>query len=315
MTDAPAARQDPGEGNLPRGRRARSRPSRLGLLGALAIAGLLGSAARAQAPDADALKRANQLISDGQLAAASEALAEAYAASHDPQLQLRLGRLYVRLDRPAEARAAFQRFLDEAQAPHPALREEAQRALRTLPAPSVQVPTAPALPPAAFATAPELIVRELEVQPIEFADRRTPRLWKAGLAIFLGGYVPSLITATAIAPFLDQIDSPSPAANYSLMVPGLGPLISAAAAPASRSGPPYGPSIVGWSLPVLITSGLVQATGLTLMIVGLTPRRTAALSGPTPRRTATLSGPNPRRTAAHVALAVQPGGLLFSGRF
>lgn len=292
MANAPAARQDLGEDDLVRDR-VRLRPSRLLLLSAICSAGLLGSAAQAQAPGADALQRANQLISDGKLAPACEALSEAYAASRDPQLQLRLGRLYVRLDRPAEARAAFQRFLDEAAAPHPALREEAQRALRTLPAPAVEIPTAPALPPAAFATAPELVVRDLEVQPIEFADRRTPRLWKAGLAIFLGGYVPSLITAAAMAPFLDRIESPTPAANYSLMVPGLGPLISAVAAPASRSGPPYGPSIVGWSLPVLITSGLVQATGLTVLVIGLTPRR----------------------TAARVALAAQPGGLLLSGRF
>lgn len=300
MADVRAARQDLGEGDLVRDRRARLRPSRLVLLGAIFTAGLLGSVARAQAPSADPLQRANQLISDGQLAAACEALSEAYAASRDPQLQLRLGRLYVRLDKPADARAAFQRFLDEAKAPHPALREEAQRALRTLPAPPVEIVTAPALPPATFATAPELIVRDLEVQPIEFADRRTPRLWKAGLAIFLGGYVPSLITAVAIAPYLGEPDAPPPAANYALMVPALGPLISAAAAPASRDRGPYGPSIVGWSLPVLITSGLVQATGLTVMIIGLTPRRTARLQGLPPRR---------------VALAVQPGGLLLSGRF
>ena len=107
-------------------------------LAAAALASVLcgspGSWARADEAGPQ-LARANQLIGEGKLAEACVELEAAYAASREPQLQLRLGRLYERLGRLPEARAAFLRFLDEAKAPHPALREEAQRALRTLPAP------------------------------------------------------------------------------------------------------------------------------------------------------------------------------------
>ncbi|MFO0573170.1 MAG: hypothetical protein U1A78_04160 [Polyangia bacterium] len=239
------------------------------------------------------LARANQLIGEGKLAEACVELEAAYAASRDPQLQLRLGRLYERLGRLPEARAAFLRFLDEAKAPHPALREEAQRALRTLPAPPPEQPAGPVLPPGSFGSSPQIVVRELVVHPVTFADRRSPRLWKAGAALFFGAYVPTLAAAAIMAPFLGQPDAPSATATYTLMVPALGPLISAVAAPASRPGPPYGPSIVGWSVPWLLTSGLLQAAGLTLIIVGATPRR----------------------TAARLELSPQPSGVLLSGRF
>ena len=264
-------------------------------LAAAALASVLcgspGSWARADEAGPQ-LARANQLIGEGKLAEACVELEAAYAASREPQLQLRLGRLYERLGRLPEARAAFLRFLDEAKAPHPALREEAQRALRTLPAPP-EPPAGPVLPPGSFATSPQIAVRELVVHPVTFADRRSPRLWKVGAALFFGAYVPTLAAAVIMAPFLGQPDAPSPLATYTLMVPALGPLISAVAAPASRPGPPYGPSVVGWSVPWLLTSGLLQAAGLTLIVVGATPRR----------------------TAARLELSPQPSGVLLSGRF
>ena len=278
-----------------KGRRAGACLSRVVVV-AVAVAGLAPQRS-VRADEAGApLGRANQLIGEGRLAEACAALEEAYAASRDPQLQLRLGRLLERLGRFPEARAAFQRFLDEAKAPHPALREEAQRAVRLLPSPTPAERAAaagPVLAPGSFATSPQILVRELVVHPITFADRRSPRLWRAGAALFFGAYVPTLAAAVIMAPFLGQPDAPSAAATYTLMVPALGPLISAVAAPASRTGPPYGPSIVGWSVPWLATSGLLQAAGLTLLIVGATPRR----------------------TAARLELSPQPSGVLLSGRF
>jgi hypothetical protein len=289
MADARVTKRGLGSGSV-QGRRAIwGRRARTLVLVAAAA---LGSAAHADEAGSE-LARANQLIGEGKLDEACAALEAAYAASRDPQLQLRLGRLHERRGRLPEARAAFLRFLDEAKVPHPALREEAQRALRTLPVPTVEQTRGPVLPPGSFATSPQLVVRELVVHPVAFADRRSPRLWKAGAALFFGAYVPTLAAAVIMAPFLGQPDAPSATATYTLMVPVLGPLISAVAAPASRPGPPYGPTIVGWSVPWLATSGLLQAAGLTLLIVGATPRR----------------------TATRLELSPQPSGVLLSGRF
>lgn len=285
------------QGGEAAGRRQSASRARRLLLCAGALLGWVGldldPGLAAAAEPHPALQRANQLITDGKLDEACAALQEAYAQTHEPMLQLRLGRLYTRLEQAAAARAAFQRFLDEEAAPHPALREEAQRALRTLPAPAVAAPAAaPTLLPQTFATSPQIVVRGLAVRPVTFADRRSPRLWKLGAALFFGAYVPTLVAAAAMAPSLDSPSAPSRAAVYSLMVPALGPVISAVSAPASRQGPPYGPTLVGWSVPWLLTSGLLQAAGLTVMILGATPRRTATLE-----------------------LAPQPGAVMLSGRF
>ena len=68
----------------------------------------LGTAGRAGAePDAAAhLQRANELVSQNQLAAACDELAAAYKSSKDPLLWLRIGRLRLRLHQPTAAREA-----------------------------------------------------------------------------------------------------------------------------------------------------------------------------------------------------------------
>ncbi len=247
----------------------------------LGTAGLaLGTAGQAGAePPAAAahLQRANELLSQDQLAAACDELEAAYATSTDPVLWLRIGRLRLRLHQPAAAREAMQRFLDEAPAPHPALKAEAQRALHDLrdAPPSLRPPPPPPPPQSEGALS---LYHDLRLNPIEFRPQRDRRLMKLGGALLAGGYLPALAVAVGFSPFIGQPDAPSAAANYTLLIPVLGPLISAVVAPATNERGNARPLISSWSLPWALTSGLVQLAGFAVLVTGAVPHRVPVLA-------------------------------------
>jgi len=241
--------------------------------------GAAGQAGAEPAPAAAAhLQRANELVSQDQLAQACDELEAAYRSSQDPVLWLRIGRLRLRLHEPAAARAAMQRFLDEAPAPHPALKAEAQRALHDLrDAPPPLLPPPPPAPPPHSEGAMSLY-NDLRLNPIEFRPLRDRRLMKLGGALLAGGYLPALAVAVGFSPFIGQPDAPSAAANYTLLIPVLGPLISAVVAPATNERGNARPLISSWSLPWALTSGLVQVAGFAVLVTGAVPRRVPVLA-------------------------------------
>lgn len=248
-----------------------------------AAAASTSSAASALGPaNAEPLARANALIEAGELGPACDALAEAYARTHEPLLQLRIGRLRQKLGQAGEARAAYQRFIDEAQAPHPGLRDEALRALRTLPpAPVVSTPSPPTQPvigrlplvPVPAAAPPRSLYREVR------RDRRQMLLGGVMLGI---GYLAAAGVAAGLASSVGQPDAPSAAANYTLLVPVVGPFVSGIVAPVTNENGNGRPLISSWSLPWMVTSGLVQVAGLLMFSLGAAEREHALPEPPAP---------------------------------
>lgn len=250
--------------------------SRLG--GAFGLLVALGGAPRGYAaPPADPspapvphLVRANELVGQNQLDAACTELAEEYASSHDPLLWLRIGRLRLRLQQPAAARVAMQRFIDESKTPHPALKAEAQRALYELR--DVPAPPPPAALPAAIGEGSLSLYHDLRLVPVQIQRRRDRRLLKIGAGLLASGYLPALAVSLGLASSVGQPDAPSAAANYTLLIPVVGPLVSAVVAPATNEHGNGRPLISSWSLPWALTSGLLQVAGFAALVAGAIPR-------------------------------------------
>jgi hypothetical protein len=238
-------------------------------------AGAAGAEPTAAPPAAAHLQRANELLAHDELAAACGELEAAYGSSRDPMLWLRIGRLRLRLHEDAAARAAMQRFLDESVNPHPALRAEAQRALREL---MNAPPPPPAPPPPAGDSASLTLYHDLRLVPVTIVTRRDRRLMKIGATLLAAGYLPALAVSIGLAPSIGQPNAPSAAANYTLLVPVLGPFLSAVVAPTGASSGDPRPLISSWSVPWALTSGLVQAAGFAALVAGALPRRVPVLA-------------------------------------
>lgn len=102
--------------------------------------------------------------------------------------------------------------------------------------------------------------------------RRDPRQLKIGGLLLGIGYAPALALALALSPQAGQPGSPTLAANYTLLIPVVGPLVSGALAPAqAASGTVYG-AVTTWTLPLVLTLGLLQATGFGLLTSGAVPK-------------------------------------------
>lgn len=102
--------------------------------------------------------------------------------------------------------------------------------------------------------------------------RREPRLMKIGGLLLGIGYAPALALALALAPQAGEPGAPSPATNYTLLVPVVGPLVSGVLAPAGAApGTAYG-AVTTWTLPLVLTLGLAQSTGFALLTTGAIPR-------------------------------------------
>lgn len=273
-----------------------------------------GAAAAKTSP----LERINVLIVDGKLAEAAAALRTQFEATREALLLLREARLRLRLGEKDAALAGFRQFLAEAKEPHAALRAEAEAAIHELaPLPPPPLLEPPQLPPPPMVTAepPSPLAQDLRLVPapadadVQRPDpaleaRQNRKLLITGGVLLAAGYLPALVMPMVFAGFLDQEGAPTPAANFTLLVPVLGPLLSGITAPvqAIGRGEPGGPLVSSWSLPWIATSGLVQATGLAVLIVA--GKRQAALR---------------RQAMPHVLVTplARPGetGLVLSGRF
>lgn len=267
----------------------------LSLLGASAVARAAEPAsampaASASAPEAVVaakaaaihLQRASQHIEANRLTEACAELTAAFEQSGDPVLWLRIGRLQQRAAQTELARAAYQRFLQLAQgsralgtvtpvptppvaAIHPALIEEAQRALRLLPPP----PPPPVVPPPTWAShSPLTLVPDLPVQPVLFVPRPDRSLTRAGALLLAGGYLPALVMPLVFARTVGEPDSPTALMNYSLLIPVVGPFVSAIAARVQNPRGAGGALVSSWSLPWMLTSGVLQVAGAVVLGVG-----------------------------------------------
>ena len=102
--------------------------------------------------------------------------------------------------------------------------------------------------------------------------RRDPKQIRVGALIWAAGYLPAFIAPLLLWPKADTADGPSALANYSLLVPLLGPYISAIAAPAQAEEGNGRAVLSAWSVPWLLTSGLLQTTGFVMLLHGAIPR-------------------------------------------
>lgn len=241
----------------------------------------LNMATSSAVPAESHLARASRLILAGgetNLSAACTELALSYDESHEPILLLRLGRLHQRLGQKTEAEAAYKRFLAESKAPHPALRTEAEEALRAL------APPPPSIPPlatdsgalASLPPFPEVYGQAPMLPQASKRERRKdPRLMKIGSLLLAAGYLPAFVIPLALSTSLDQENAPSPAANYTLLIPVLGPFVSGMVAPLSNENGHAGQVASSWSVPWMATSGVLQVAGLSLIIMGALPRTTS----------------------------------------
>lgn len=141
----------------------------------------------------------------------------------------------------------------------------------------VALPAAPAAAPMQIAAA-----GIAAAQTLPMARRREPRLMKIGGLLLGIGYAPALALALALAPQAGEPGAPSLAMNYTLLIPVAGPIISGVLAPATAPpGTAYG-AVTTWTLPLVLSLGLVQSTGLALLAAGAVPRLRADPSGSDP---------------------------------
>ncbi len=235
------------------------------------------------------LQRASQLILAGQLEKACDELLLSYQVSHDSVLFLRIGRLQQRLGHLEAARQAYARFLAESgpattammplsSGPHPALKAEAEQALRALNPPPPKAPDllrspkmlgdSPLPPPGLEAPGQGPLPLVSTAPAMLHRPRRNARLMKIGGLLFAAGYLPALIIPLALSTSLDHESAPSPASNYTLLIPLVGPVVSGIVAPATNSAGHGAQVFSSWSAPWMLTSGLLQITGFTLFVAG-----------------------------------------------
>lgn len=117
-----------------------------------------------------------------------------------------------------------------------------------------------------------LHIEPLPDPPALPTPRRDPRMLKIGGLLLGIGYAPAVALAIALSAQAGQNGGPSLASNYTLLVPGLGPVASGIIAPAGSPPGTAGAVITGWTLPILLTLGLMQGTGSALLIAGATPK-------------------------------------------
>lgn len=112
--------------------------------------------------------------------------------------------------------------------------------------------------------------------------RRDPRLMKIGGLLLAIGYAPAVAVALALSSQAGQPGGPNLASNYTLLVPALGPVASGIIAPATSPPGSAGAVVTGWTLPILLSLGLIQGTGGALLIHGATPQNRTAKTGSDP---------------------------------
>jgi hypothetical protein len=110
------------------------------------------------------------------------------------------------------------------------------------------------------------------LQPLPPQPTRDRKQIRLGALIWAAGYLPAMVAPLLLWPKIDTPGGPSALANYSLLVPLIGPYVSAIAAPALAADGSGRAVLSSWSVPWLLTSGLLQTTGFVVLLYGAIPR-------------------------------------------
>jgi hypothetical protein len=208
-----------------------------------------------------------------------EALAElqtAYALRQEAGLLLEQGRVFTKLGQIADALDAYSRYLAaEPNAPADA-RTEATSEIARL--------SAWLVPPSQLGTAPRPLLPSLrlpttavdtsgfQLMPVRYEQRRYTGTIAGGIVLLSLGYLPALICAPiwgSLSPFSSRSSSSlQSAVGWSLMLPVAGPFLSAMLSAGDTRN--FGPQ---WSLPWALVDGMVQVSGLVMIIAGARNKR------------------------------------------
>jgi hypothetical protein len=132
------------------------------------------------------------------------------------------------------------------------------------------------------------------LQPVPLTPSRDRKQIRIGALIWAAGYLPALVAPLLLWPQVDTPGGPSALANYSLLIPLIGPYVSAIAGPAQAEAGNGRAVLSSWSVPWLLTSGLVQTTGFVYLLSGAIPRL---------------------RSTGAIAVMPTPAGVNVMGRF
>jgi hypothetical protein len=201
-----------------------------------------------------------------------------------PRLLLRLG-LLLGLSVPLHAKA------ERPKPPLPTPNHLPPPLPNPLPPPP-SVPSLTTLPPEQ--AQPGGLAHDLVLQPVPLTPSRDRKQIRIGALIWAAGYLPALVAPLLLWPQVDTPGGPSALANYSLLIPLIGPYVSAIAGPAQAEAGNGRAVLSSWSVPWLLTSGLVQTTGFVYLLSGAIPRL---------------------RSTGAIAVMPTPAGVNVMGRF
>lgn len=180
-----------------------------------------------------------------------------------PRLPFTLG-LLIGLSVPQHA---------EAERPKPPLHTPNHKLPLPLPNPLPPPPSVPSLntlPPEPVQTGG--LANDLVLQPVPLTPSRDRKQIRIGALIWAAGYLPAFVAPLLLWPQVDTPGGPSALANYSLLIPLIGPYVSAIAGPAQAEAGNGRAVLSSWSVPWLLTSGLLQTTGFVYLLSGAIPR-------------------------------------------
>lgn len=100
---------------------------------------------------------------------------------------------------------------------------------------------------------------------------KDPRKMRFGALIWAAGYLPAFVVPLVMWPQVGTEGGPTAVSTYSLLVPVAGPLVSAIAAPLEAPDGAGRATMSTWSVPWLLTSGVLQATGFAVFLRGVLP--------------------------------------------
>ncbi len=216
-----------------------------------------------------AIARAQQLTHDERHGDALQAWQAAYALRQRPGLLLEIARSQQRLGLAAAAVESYRRFLTADPNPPSQLKVEAEQAIARLE--RLSRPGG-----AAAGALPQLDMAS--VMPYKVVKRKYHGGMRAGgISLFAIGYAAAFISGLTMGPIFINDSSSSDravgAGSFCLLIPVLGPFLSAIVTPAmatSSSSSSYYRSndasslALVWSLPWILTSGAMQVIGVGL---------------------------------------------------
>lgn len=104
--------------------------------------------------------------------------------------------------------------------------------------------------------------------PISVVRKRDLRAVRIGSVVLAVGYVPAVALAAVLGSHAGEPNAPSALTNYALVVPIVGPLVSGLAAPLGNESGHAGALVTSWTLPIVLTLGLMQIGGGALLLHG-----------------------------------------------